>query len=70
MMKTVCIIILSKSIAGKPKVLNCVRKAEDIVHKQGLDKEYLPITGLAPFQKLSAELAFGKDSAPLLVRTL
>jgi aspartate aminotransferase len=45
--------------------LNCVRKAEEIVFKQGLDKEYLPITGLGPFQKLSAELAYGKDSVPL-----
>ncbi|KAJ3222011.1 aspartate transaminase aat1 [Clydaea vesicula] len=50
---------------GKPYVLNCVKKAEKIVFEQNLNKEYLPITGLAEFQKLSAELAFGKDSGPL-----
>lgn len=50
---------------GKPYVLNCVKKAEKIVFDSNLDKEYLPITGHAEFQKLAAELAYGKDSAPL-----
>lgn len=30
------------------------------------DKEYLPITGLADFNKNAAKLAYGVDSAPLL----
>lgn len=30
------------------------------------DKEYLPITGLSDFTKLAAELAYGKDSKPLV----
>lgn len=29
---------------GKPYVLNSVLKAEDILHKKKLDKEYAPIT--------------------------
>lgn len=29
---------------GKPYVLESVLKAEDILHKKKLDKEYLPIT--------------------------
>lgn len=33
--------------------------------KQLLDKEYLPITGLAEFTKNAALLAYGKDSKPL-----
>lgn len=42
-----------------------MQKAEKIVFDSKLDKEYLPITGHAEFQKLSAELAYGKDSGPL-----
>ena len=33
--------------AGKPYVLDCVRKAEDAIHKAKLDKEYAPITGVS-----------------------
>ncbi|GAB4816612.1 hypothetical protein N2152v2_003658 [Parachlorella kessleri] len=51
---------------GKPLVLNVVRKAEQaVVNDPKEDKEYLPITGIAEFCRLSAELAFGKDSAAL-----
>lgn len=50
---------------GKPYVLPSVRKAEEQVLKQLLDKEYLPITGLAEFTKNAALLAYGKDSKPL-----
>ncbi|TYJ56544.1 hypothetical protein B9479_002791 [Cryptococcus floricola] len=50
---------------GKPYILESVLKAEDILHKQRLDKEYLPITGAAEFTKLASELAYGKDSKPL-----
>ncbi|WVQ86198.1 hypothetical protein IAT38_008366 [Cryptococcus sp. DSM 104549] len=50
---------------GKPYILDSVLKAEDILHKKRLDKEYLPITGNADFTKLAAELAYGKDSKPL-----
>ncbi|ONK79252.1 uncharacterized protein A4U43_C01F4470 [Asparagus officinalis] len=48
---------------GKPLVLNVVRKAEQLlVNDQSRVKEYLPITGLADFNKLSAKLIFGADS--------
>ncbi|KAL1408664.1 aspartate transaminase aat1 [Vanrija albida] len=50
---------------GKPWVLDSVRKAEDILHEQRSDKEYLPITGLANFLTLAAKLAYGADSKPL-----
>ncbi|GAA5987409.1 hypothetical protein JCM11641_002280 [Rhodosporidiobolus odoratus] len=50
---------------GKPYVLPSVLKAEDKVISQRKDKEYLPITGLGEFTKAAAELAYGKDSAPL-----
>lgn len=33
---------------GKPYVLDSVRKAEDILHQQKSDKEYLPITVSLP----------------------
>ncbi|KAL1413377.1 aspartate transaminase aat1 [Vanrija albida] len=50
---------------GKPYVLPSVSKAEEILFKEKLDKEYLPITGLASFDKLATELAYGEDSAPI-----
>ncbi|OBZ78526.1 Aspartate aminotransferase, mitochondrial [Grifola frondosa] len=51
---------------GKPYVLGCVKKAEDILVAADPDKEYLPITGLPAFTKAAAKLAYGEDSAPLL----
>ncbi|TPX34456.1 aspartate transaminase [Synchytrium microbalum] len=50
---------------GKPYVLNCVKKAEEIIFNSKMDHEYLPISGLAEFNKLSIGLAYGDDSAPL-----
>ncbi|KAK4797836.1 hypothetical protein SAY86_030162 [Trapa natans] len=48
---------------GKPLVLNVVRKAEQqLVNNRSRVKEYLPIVGLAEFNKLSAKLIFGVDS--------
>ncbi|KAL2479784.1 Aspartate aminotransferase 3 [Abeliophyllum distichum] len=48
---------------GKPLVLNVVRKAEQLlVNDPSRVKEYLPITGLADFNKLSAKLIFCADS--------
>ncbi|GER32153.1 eukaryotic translation initiation factor 3subunit L [Striga asiatica] len=47
---------------GKPLVLNVVRKAEQIiVNDSSRVKEYLPIVGLADFNKLSAKLILGTD---------
>uniref|UniRef100_A0A672MJS7 Aspartate aminotransferase, mitochondrial n=1 Tax=Sinocyclocheilus grahami TaxID=75366 RepID=A0A672MJS7_SINGR len=50
---------------GKPFVLNCVRKAEAQIAAKKLDKEYLPIGGLAEFSKACAQLALGPDNAVL-----
>ncbi|XP_021894948.1 aspartate aminotransferase, cytoplasmic [Carica papaya] len=48
---------------GKPLVLNVVRRAEQqLVNDKSRVKEYLPIVGLAEFNKLSAKLIFGADS--------
>ncbi|CAA6672885.1 unnamed protein product [Spirodela intermedia] len=48
---------------GKPLVLNVVRRAEQLLlNDPNRIKEYLPITGLAEFNKLSAKLIFGQDS--------
>ncbi|XP_044463926.1 aspartate aminotransferase, cytoplasmic [Mangifera indica] len=48
---------------GKPLVLSVVRKAEhQLVNDRARIKEYLPIIGLAEFNKLSAKLIFGADS--------
>lgn len=48
---------------GRPLVLNVVRRAEQqLVHDSSRVKEYLPIVGLADFNKLSAKLILGADS--------
>lgn len=47
---------------GKPYVLSCIRKAEQKILDQKLDKEYSTIAGIPTFTKNSAKLAFGDDS--------
>ena len=56
---------LQRDGQGKPYVLPSVLEAEKRLFNGSLDKEYLPITGLGDFTKLSAELAYGKDSKPI-----
>lgn len=50
---------------GMPFLLPCVKKAEKLLSEQKGDKEYLPITGYAPFVKEALKIIFGDDS-PLL----
>ncbi|XP_072374736.1 aspartate aminotransferase, mitochondrial-like [Scyliorhinus torazame] len=47
---------------GKPYVLSSVRKAEAQIAAKKMDKEYLPIGGLADFNKACAELALGDNN--------
>ncbi|CAN4081485.1 unnamed protein product [Withania somnifera] len=49
-----------------PYVLNVVKKAENLMLERGENKEYLPIEGLAAFNKVTAELLFGSDNPVLL----
>ncbi|XP_015085166.1 aspartate aminotransferase, chloroplastic [Solanum pennellii] len=49
----------------QPYVLNVVKKAENLILERGENKEYLPIEGLAAFNKVTAELLFGKDNPVL-----
>ncbi|ORZ37884.1 pyridoxal phosphate-dependent transferase [Catenaria anguillulae PL171] len=55
---------------GKPYVLSCVRKAEKVIMEQGLDKEYLGITGLPAFTSAAAKLAYGDNSAVLAAKRI
>ncbi|CAL9764745.1 unnamed protein product [Musa acuminata subsp. burmannicoides] len=47
----------------QPYVLNVVKKAEKLMLERGENKEYLPIEGLAAFNKVTAELLFGADNS-------
>lgn len=50
----------------KPYVFNVVKKAEqEILSDKSLDKEYLPIDGLATFTEVSKKLVFGAEN-PLI----
>lgn len=48
-----------KDDLGNPVVLSCVRKAEQQLLDRRLDKEYLPIAGLADFNSATLKLIFG-----------
>jgi aspartate aminotransferase len=50
---------------GKPYVLQCVREAEKRIYEAKMDHEYLPIAGLASYNKACAELQLGADSPVL-----
>src|SRR6188474_445372 len=47
---------------GKVPLLECVRRAEDSRVKSGTPKSYLPIDGIAAYDRAVGELVFGSDS--------
>lgn len=49
--------------SGKVPLLACVRKAEAILTEKFAPRTYLPIDGLAAYDKAVQELVFGADSA-------
>ena len=46
----------------QPYVLDVVKKAETLMLEKGENKEYLPIEGLAAFNKATVELLLGADN--------
>ncbi|KAB2077584.1 hypothetical protein ES319_A06G109000v1 [Gossypium barbadense] len=46
----------------QPYVLDVVKKADKLLLEKGENREYLPIEGLAAFNKVTAELLFGVDN--------
>ncbi len=51
--------------SGKVPLLECVRRAEESRVKSGAPKSYLPIDGIAAYDKAVQELVFSKESTPL-----
>ena len=51
---------------GKVPLLKCVHKAETEMAKLGAPRTYLPIDGLAAYDKAVQELVFGADSAVVI----
>ena len=47
---------------GKVPLLNCVRQAEATLMEKAMPRTYLPIEGLAAYDKAVQELVFGADS--------
>jgi|TARA_B100000780_G_scaffold208226_1_gene148409 aspartate aminotransferase len=54
---------------GKPFVLPSVKEAEKQLLAQNLNREYLPITGLASFNDLACDMIYGKDRDVPLAKT-
>lgn len=50
---------------GKVPVLECVRRAEHQVAATALPRNYLPIDGLKPYDRVVQDVIFGMDSAAL-----
>jgi aromatic-amino-acid transaminase len=50
---------------GKVPVLQCVRRAEQQLAEKPLPRNYLPIDGLATYDKASQEALFGAESEPV-----
>ncbi|TYI25628.1 hypothetical protein ES332_A05G062600v1 [Gossypium tomentosum] len=46
----------------EPYVLDVVKKADKLLLEKGENREYLPIEGLAAFNKVTADLLFGADN--------
>lgn len=51
-----------KTNEGKTPILNCVKKAEEIILKTETTKSYLPIVGSPEYGRLVRELVLGADS--------
>jgi len=52
--------------SGRPYVLPCVRKAEQIMLDQNLDMEYTGIAGEPNFIECAKKFVYGEDCSPLL----
>jgi aromatic-amino-acid transaminase len=50
---------------GKVPLLECVRRAEQILVEQAAPRSYLPIDGLADYDRAVQSLVFGAESMPL-----
>ena len=48
--------------AGKPYILPCVRRAEEIILEKGMDHEYSPIQGIDSYVQKCIKLGYGADS--------
>ena len=53
---------------GKVPLLDCVKRAEEVLIEQRAPRTYLPIEGLATYDKAVQELVFGADSAVIQER--
>ncbi len=47
---------------GKVPLLECVRQAESLIHQRAAARSYLPIEGLATYDRSVQELVFGADT--------
>ena len=57
-----------RDAAGKPYVLECVRKAEERMMASKLDKEYAGIAGIPDFTRASVDLAYGEGNAAVAAK--
>jgi len=51
--------------AGKPFILDCVKKAQEKIVRDNMDHEYAFIDGIPSYNQNCIELAYGKDSEPV-----
>lgn len=51
--------------AGKPYILSCVRRAEEIILEKDMDHEYAGIQGLDSYVAKALKLAYGENNKAL-----
>jgi len=51
--------------AGKPFILPCVKRAEELILERNMDHEYAPIQGIDSYIAKCLKLAYGEDSKAL-----
>ncbi len=59
-----------KNNDGLPHVLTCVKKAEEIILSQNLNKEYLPMLGNPSYIDEALKLIYGENSQKLLEKKI
>jgi aspartate aminotransferase len=50
---------------GKPYILDCVKKASEIILAKNMDHEYAGIDGIPSYVQKCIELGYGADSEPV-----
>ena len=55
---------------GKPYILDCVKKASEIILSKNMDHEYAGIDGIPSYVQKCIELGYGADSEAVMSKRI